>query len=94
MYKSSPFHYLYDGGNTQALSHCTGFDYDKFKNLLDKICEPFDDYTFDEMNGVIYPKINCTCRPRDLDVIRGLGLVLVLYRTRGACSRNLAIIFG
>ena len=56
MYKSSPFHYLYDSGNNQALLNCTGFDHEKFKNLLDKFCKPFDDYTFDEMNGIIRQK--------------------------------------
>ena len=32
-------------------------------------------------------------RPRNLDAIGGLGLVLMWYRTRGLCSRNLAIYF-
>ena len=62
VYTSSPFHYLYDSGNNQAFLNCTGFDHEKFKNILDKICKPFDDYTFDERNGVIRPKINCSGR--------------------------------
>ena len=90
MYKSPPFHYLYDSGNNQALLNCTGFDHEKFKNLLDKFSTKFDNYTFDERSGLIRPKIMRKGRPRDLDAIGGLGLILMWYRTRGSCSRNIA----
>ena len=33
-------------------------------------------------------------KPRQLDAIGGLGLVLTWYRTRGAVSRLLALVFG
>ena len=33
-------------------------------------------------------------RPRHLDTIGGLGLVLVWYRTRGPCNRTLTLMFG
>ena len=69
MYKSSPFHYLYDSRNNQALLNCTGFDQAKFKNLLDKFCTRFDNYTLDELSGFIRPNIMCNGRPRDLDII-------------------------
>ena len=69
MYKSSPFHYLYDSGNNQALLNCTGFDQAKFKNLLDKFCTRFDNYTFGQLSGLIRPKIICNGRFRDLDTI-------------------------
>ena len=39
------------------------------------------------MNGVLD-------KPRQLDAIGGLGLVLTWYRTRGAVSRLLALVFG
>lgn len=31
MYKSSPFYYLYDSGNNQALLNCTSFGHEKFR---------------------------------------------------------------
>ena len=33
-------------------------------------------------------------RKRDRDVAGSLGLVLIWYRMRGACTRNLALRFG
>ena len=94
MYKSSPFHYLYDSGNNQALLNCTGFDYEKFNNLLNKFGTTFENYTLDVETDRIRLKKKHTGRPRDLDAIGGLGLVLIWYRTRGSCSRNLALCFG
>ena len=94
LYKSSPFNYLYDSGNNQALLNCTGFDHEKFKNLFGKFCTRFDNYTFDKLSGFIRPKIMCNGRPRDLGAIGRLGLVLTWYRTRRSCSRNVALCFG
>ena len=93
MYKLSPFHCLYDSGNNQALLNCTGFDNEKFKFFWIKLSTIFDNYTFDERSGLIRPEIMRKGRHRNLDAIGGFGLVLIWYRTRGTCSRNLAICF-
>ena len=87
MYKSSPFHYLYDSGDNQVLFNCTGFDHETFNNLLNKSGAKFDNYTFDEQYGIIRPKrrslLGIKGRPRGVGVIGGLGLVPMWYRTRG-----------
>ena len=33
-------------------------------------------------------------RPRELDAVAGLGLVLMWYWTRGSCARGLLMAFG
>ena len=97
-YNQSSFHYLYSSGNNQALLNMTGLDHEKFSKLLMKFHHKWDNYTFDEKTMVIRQKqksLNCVLgKPRQLDAIGGLGLVLTWYRTRGAVSRLLALVFG
>ena len=56
-------------------------------------------YTFDEdtmqiRKKVCYPDGTPRGRKRDMSPVGCLGLVLMWYRTTGACSRNLALHFG
>ena len=97
-YHQSPFYYVYDSGNNQSLLNCTGYDHEKFALLLHKFGRKYDEYTFDEKVMIIRLKKKSMFfgkgRPRELDAIGGLGLVLIWYRTRGSCARSLALHFG
>ena len=96
MYKPSPFHHFYDSENNQALLYCTGLEHEKFENLLDKFCIRFDNYIFGELPGLIRSKITFNGRPRDLDAIGGLGLVLTRCRTKpykGVVLKKFSYIF-
>jgi DDE superfamily endonuclease len=94
-YSESPFKYLYDSGNDQSLLNACGVDHQEFTRLLQIFQPLYDKYTFDENTGVIREKqaIN-RGRPRTLDAIGCLGLVLLWYRTKGATSRTLSLVFG
>ena len=69
----------------------TGLDYESFTKLLHKFQSKWHGYTFDESTMVIRKKktniFNLKGRPRDLDAVGGLGLVLVWFRTKGPCNR-------
>ena len=97
-YKDSAFHYLYDSGNDQALLNVTGYNHQKFSELLHLFGRKFDTWTFDEDAKILRPKkrnlLVAQGRPRDLDAVGGLGLVLMWFRTRGALTRNVALHFG
>ena len=96
LYKDSPFHYLYDSGNDQALLNCTGYNHQKFSVLLNFFGKKFDSWTFNEETYMNRPKRMGLfgAKPRHLDAVGGLGLVLMWYMTRGAVSRNLQMSFG
>ena len=67
--------------------------HEKFDKLL-QLFQPFyEKYTFDD-TGVIREKATKKGRPRSLDVIGCLGLVLMRYRTKGAVPRTLSLVFG
>ena len=98
-WKFSSFRYLYLSGNNQALINATGHDHASFSRLLELFRDPFYFNTFDKGTGFIRPKeldvLGNPCgRPRDLNPIGCLGLVLMWCRTRGATSRTLNIMFG
>ena len=75
---------MYESGNNQALLNVTGYDHRTFSLLLNKFYPIFDKYTFDEETEIIRPKkltmFGTTCgRPRELNAIGGLGLVLMWF---------------
>ena len=51
-----------------------------------------------EYNGNLEEKVKLLTglrgRPRDLDAVGGLGLVLTCFHTKGPCNRTLIMIFG
>jgi len=78
----------------QALLNCCAVDHKVFRQLL-KIFQPvFDGHTVDKKTGRIRKKKGPRGRPRELDAIGALGLVLYWYRTRGSCARSLVLPFG
>ena len=97
-YTYSPFKYLFESRNNQALLNCCACDHAMFAELH-AIFKPFYfRYTFDD-EGVIR-KVRLTKngkrkgRRQDLDSIGCLGLVLYWYRTRGSCARSFPMAFG
>ena len=95
----SSFNYLYKSGNDQALLNATGHDHRSFKKLLSMFKYFYDFYMVDPYTGRIrakvldkYGKVKGT--PHELPAFGALGLVLMWYRTRGPCSRTLAMMFG
>ncbi len=98
-YKDSPFIYLYESGNDQALLNATATDHTVFGKLVDLFKPWYDRFMFDEETGDIRPvKLSKNGkrlgRRRDLDAIGCLGIVLHWYRTRGSCARALSMAFG
>ena len=92
-YKESPFMRLYASKIDQALINATGLDHETFGELLDLFEPVFWSHKPNMRTGMIEVKQN-TGRPRDIDAVGGLGLVLMWYRTTGAISRTLSMIFG
>ena len=99
-YKHSPFKYMYDSKNEQALLNTTGLDHRTFQELL-ILYEPFfKKYMWDKKKKKVrLMKLDKFGRPyrrkpRDMDAAGSLGLILTWYRTRGACTRNLSFTFG
>lgn len=84
----SAFMYLYTCGNNQ------GFDHEKFQKLLQVFSGTYNTHMFDLKTGNIKQKTIGKGRPREIDAIGGLDLVLVWFHTRGACTRTLSLIFG
>ena len=98
-YKESPFHYLYNSLNDQSLLNATGCDHRTFNILLMKFQPFYDYYTFDEKSGDIrkkkcFPDGTPRGRKRDMTAVGCLGLVLMWFRTKGACTKSLALHFG
>lgn len=93
VYVESAFCFLYQSGNDQALLNCMGFDHRSFCDLLG-IFHPFYlSYTPDNNTGKVRRK-KVTGWTRSLTIEGCLALVLMWYRTRGTCTRSLALIFG
>ena len=98
-YNSSPFEYLYNSLNDQALLNATGCDHRAFTILLKKFHPYYHYYTFHQETGIIRRK-KCYMdgtpmgRQRDMSSVGCLGLVLMWYRTTGACTRSLSLTFG
>jgi hypothetical protein len=80
-YRDSPFYYLLHSGCRQSMITVTGFDYRSFYSLL-QVFSPFffnaSPYSLDEER-----RLNRTGRPRKIDVVTCLGLVLVWTRSQG-----------
>ena len=98
-YNQSSFYYLFGCGNDQALLNCCACDHKVFRSLLALFKPVFDTHTFDDKTGRI-KKMTTTKngkpkgRKREIDAIGCLGLVLFWYRTRGSCTRAIALAFG
>ena len=99
-YNLSPFKYMYNSKNEQALLNTTGLDHRTFQELLN-LYEPFfKKYMWDKKRKKVrLMKVDKFGRPyrrkpRDMDAAGSLGLILTWFRTRGACTRNLSFTFG
>jgi hypothetical protein len=98
-YSGSAFKRLLDSGSDQSLLNACGHDHGSFQSLVDIFQPVYDSYYLEESSGLISPVPLTTTgkrkgRPRHLDAEGCLGLVLMWYRTRGAVSRSLCIMFG
>lgn len=88
----SAWNYLYHSGNNQALITCTGFDFPTFNFMLDLFQPLYDQLSPHHVSGKIVKKKR-NGRPRSLDAMSCLGLVLTWTRMRGSvCHMNM--IFG
>ena len=91
---------MYDSKNDQALLNTTGLDHKTFQELVDLYAPYYLRYMWDKgTKKVRRKKLDKHGRPyrrkpRDMDAIGSLGLVLTWYRTRGSCTRTLSFIFG
>ena len=81
-YNESPFKYLFDNSNDQALLNACGVDHEEFLKLLELFGPLFDEHMFDEKTGEVYRKKQ-TGRPGSIDAVRALGMVLMWYQTKG-----------
>eukprot|EP00536_Pseudo-nitzschia_multiseries_P004511 jgi/Psemu1/10126/gm1.10126_g len=87
-YSQSPFIYLYQSGNDQALLNCCGVDHVVFRELLHLFEPLYNSYTVDKNTGVIQKKT------RDPTLGQLLGQliqcnwysVLAPHRVWGACD--------
>ena len=94
----SPFKFLFDSGDDQALLNVTAVDHRVFRELLVAF-EPFyTNYMLDKKGNIKWATVTDKGmrkgRCRHLDSIGCLALVLYWYRTRGACTRSIAWAFG
>ena len=97
-YCQSPFRFLFDSGNNQALINATGLNHEVFNDLL-RLFEPLaDNYCLDQEGNIKHVtrtrKGLRKGRHRSIDATGILGLVLMWYRTRGSCSRGPLLVFG
>eukprot|EP00536_Pseudo-nitzschia_multiseries_P009979 jgi/Psemu1/24666/gm1.24666_g len=72
-YTQSPFIYLYQSGNDQALLNCCGVDHVVFRELLDLFEPLYNLYTIDKNTGVIRQKKICATT-NQFDATGCLGL--------------------
>lgn len=80
------------------LSICA-VDHATFRELLAIFKPVYDKFTIDEFTNKIRPRIFSANgepigRPRELDAVGALGLVLFWYRTRGSVTRAISMAFG
>ena len=92
-YNDSPFKYMYDSGNNQSLLHACACDHQTFHELVHLFGPVYDWHTVDKTTGDVREKSRGGPR-RHLDPIEALGLILFWFRTRGACTRNIAMVVG
>ena len=95
-FKYSSFKYSFITGNNQALLNATGHYHRTFAILLGKFKVMFDThYECRKTKRIKHRDPNrARGKPRDVEAICVLALVLVWYRTKGSCSRSLAMLFG
>jgi hypothetical protein len=98
-YSGSAFKTLLDSNNDQALLNACGHDHASFQCLIDLFEPIYDSHFLNRVSGFIQPLVPLSTgkrngRPRHLDAAGCLGLVLMWYRTRGAVSRSLCLMFG
>ena len=93
-YTESSFRYLFNSGNDQALLNCCGVDHRIFRQLLQLFSPVFHAHTFDDATGRIRKKVNHTGRPKHIDDLGCLGLVLYWFRTRGSLARATTMAFN
>lgn len=91
----SPWKYLYDSGNDQALVTATGVDHATFAFLLASFEPLYDNHTIDKDTGEIRERAPRSKggRPRSLNAAACLGMTLMWTRTRGA-EWSLSMLFG
>ena len=92
-WNDSPFKFLLDSLNDQALLNATGLSFACFHELLLAFEPYYYGYTFDE-TGQIRRLKRKNGRKRELPAEGALGLVLVWFRTRGSVARGLQHFFG
>jgi hypothetical protein len=93
---------MYHSGNDQALINCCAVDHKVFAELLDLFKPHFDSYTIDRKTRLIRKlkpaallgKPGLKGRPRKIDAVGCLGLVLYWFRTRGSAARGISLGFG
>ena len=98
-YSKSPFLYLFESGDNQALLNCCGVDHPTFNELLLAFEPVFNCHTFDQVTGrirtiVITKKGFIKGRKREMDAVGCLGLVMYWFRTRGSLARCGSLAFG
>jgi hypothetical protein len=98
-YSDSAFKTLLDSNNDQSLLNACGHDHASFQSLIELFQPIYVSHFPSRISGFIEPvAITSTGkrkgRTRHLDAAGCLGLVLMWYRTRGAVSRSLCLMFG
>jgi hypothetical protein len=98
-YSASAFKTVLDSNNDQALLNACGHDHASFQCLLELFEPIYCSHFLNRDSGFIEPVTLLGTgkrkgRPRHLDAAGCLGLVLMWYRTRGAVSRTLCMMFG
>ena len=98
-HSDSPFRFLYESGNQREMINCTGHDHYSYRRLVGLFHPLYKYWTFDDRTNEIrrlklYMLGEPYGKPSYMDAIGCLGLVLMWYRTRGSCSRSLALMFG
>ena len=97
-YVDSPFRFLFESMNDQALSLLTHCDYEVFNELLTLFKPVFDRYRPTDDGRICLCKTTQSRkvlgRKRSIDATGCLGLVLLWYRTQGPLNKTLAMAFG
>ena len=98
-YPYSAFQYMDASGYDQALLNCCGVDHLVFKQLLQLFKPAFEAHMPDRITGTI-KKLKLTKhgerrgKPREINALGSLGLILFWFRTRGSSARSVALAFG
>eukprot|EP00536_Pseudo-nitzschia_multiseries_P009054 jgi/Psemu1/22223/gm1.22223_g len=96
-HSESPFLYLFNSGNEQALLNCCGVDHTVFQELLGLFQPTFDSVVDRYTNAIWKKKVNKNGvwrgRKRKANATCCLGLVLHWFRTRGSVARSMSMAF-